>query len=233
VPLSLHAVQQLLGAPCARRDNHLIGGEGALGTPTLAGGADGDRVAAAGPRRDARDRRERVHDRARRFGQVQVVLDEGVLGVVSAAGHALAALEATVARRPRTAKVRVGCFDAGSCAEVNPDGGEVEAVGHAQIGGDLLHDLVGRRHRGVDRDAEHARRLVVVGVEFGLPVGDVRPLAVGEERIARGAIQRVGVDERATAHSCASEDHHVVEQVDALDSQQPERRRPEELLQIP
>jgi len=58
-------------------------------------------------------------------------------------------------------------------------------VTDAEVIGDLLDHLVGRRQAGVGLDAEHPLGLVVIGGQLGLPVGDVRPLLVAVERVER------------------------------------------------
>ena len=107
-----------------------------------------------------------------------------------------------------------------------------EGVADAHVVGDLLHDPVGVGERRVGDDAEHPLRLVVVRHQLGAPVGDVRPLRVVEERLRRH-VQRVGVVQRAAADARAGQDHHVAQQVDALDAVHAELRRPQELAQVP
>ena len=110
VALVLHPVQQLLGAEGRRGEDDVLGGDhagargrGALGLRVL----DVDVVAAVGARGDPGDGGQRQHLRAALLGEVEVVLDQGVLGVVAAARHALAAVEAGVAGRALTAEERV------------------------------------------------------------------------------------------------------------------------------
>jgi hypothetical protein len=64
------------------------------------------------------------------------------------------------------------------------------------------------------------------------PVGDVRPLLVGEERLRRH-VQRVGVVERTAADAGPGQDQHVAQRVDALDSIAAQLRRPQEFAEIP
>ena len=68
---------------------------------------------------------------------------------------------------------------------------------------------------GLVTTPEHPLGLGVERRQLGAPVGDVRPLRVGEER-GRRLVEGVGVVERAAADPGAGQDHHVLEQVDPL-----------------
>ncbi len=169
---------------------------------------------------DARDRGHRVDDRAARLGEVQVVLGQRVLGVVAAAGHALAAVPAGAARRAGTTEVRVRDLVAvglAGAAEEHADRGRVPRVADPHVVGDLLHHLVGRGHDRVVDDAEHPLRLVVVRRQLLAPVGDVAPLRVVVERCER-LVERVRVDQRAATDARTGEDQAVLEGVDPLDA---------------
>ena len=140
------------------------------------------------PRADARHRRHRVDPRPRRLGEVQVVLDQRVLRVVPAPGHALAAVQAPVARGPRAAEVRVGDLLARfspPAPKKTPTSAVAEGVADAHLLGDVAHHLVRGRDARVGRGAEHPRGLVVGQVELVGPVGDVAPLRVVVERPPR------------------------------------------------
>ena len=113
-----------------------------------------------------------------------------------------------------------------------PTGVGYERVADAHLVGDLLDDAIGVGERRVLDDAEHPLRLLVVRHQFGAPVGDVGPLLIGEERLGRH-IQRVGVVQRSATDAGAGQDHHVAQQVDALDAVHAQFRRPQELAQIP
>jgi hypothetical protein len=181
-------------------------------------------------------------DRARLLGEVEIVLVEGVLRAVPAAGHALAALGAGVAGGARAAEVGVGGLVAWgrlrlavgvpSVAEEDADRGEVEGVADTQLLRRRLQVDVGRGHRRVEPYAEHALRLVVVRLQLVLPVRDVTPLGVVEEGLRRD-VQSVGVVERAAADACAGQHHDVAEEVDALDAVAAELRGPEVVLDVP
>ena len=157
--------------------------------PLRLGVPRGHLVAAAVPRPDAGHRGHRVDHGAPRLREVEVVLGQRVLGVVPAAGHALAAVPARAASRSGAAEVRVGDLVAvglARSAEEDPDRGRVPGVAHAHVVGDLLHHLVGGGDDRVVDDAEHPLRLVVVRRQLVAPVGDVAPLRVVVER-ARAA----------------------------------------------
>ena len=85
---------------------------------------------------------------------------------------------------------------------------------------------------GLSRTPEHALGLVVVRLQLLLPVGDVRPLRVLEERLRR-YVEGVGVVERTAADARARQHHDVAQQMDALDAVQAERRGPEVVLDVP
>ncbi len=241
VPLVAHPVQQPLGAERGGREHHLLGGQRAGGRASAGLGLREPHayvVPAAllgGARRDPRDGRERQHRRAVLLGEVEVVLHQGVLGVVPAAGHALAAAEAGVAVRAGATEVGVG--DPGAlllagAAEEHPDRRRVERLPHAHVGGDLLHHVVGRRAERVLDHAEHPLGLVVERLELGAPVGDVPPLRVVVERRER-LVERVRVDQRAAADPGAGHDHAVLEGVDPLDAVAAGLGTEEVLLQVP
>ena len=233
VALVAHPVQEPLGAHRPRGDHDLVGREGAaaLADPCArALGVHGP--APAGERPHARDRGERVHLRAGLLGQVEVVLQEGVLRSVAAAGHALAALDAPAAVGARSAEERVGHPLAGAVAEEHAHRCRAERVAHAHLLGHGPHDLVGGSDGRVRDHAEHALRLVVERGQLVAPVGDAGPLRVGVERRQR-LVERVGVVERAAADSGAGQHHHVLDERDPLDAVAPELRRPEEGAEAP
>ena len=226
VALVLHLVQQSLGAQRRGGEHDLVGGEHpggrlasqlGLGVPHLDGVPASQVVGARG---DAGDRGQRQHPGAVLLGEVEVVLDQRVLGVVAAAGHALPAVAAGVAVGALAAEERVGDDVVGRLprpAEEDAHGRGVVGLAHAHLFGHLLHHVVaGRADRVVD-DAEHPLGLVVVRRQLGAPVGDVAPRRVvveGRQRL----VQRVGVDQRPAADSGAGQDQAVLERVDALDA---------------
>lgn len=239
----LHAVQQGLRAVRTGGEDDPAGLEGpALALAFLVRGERRDGVAALRVVRDRHDGRHRVDDRARLLGEVEVVLVEGVLRAVPAARHALAALGARLAGRPRPAEVRVVDLLSGArlrgpvgvlaVTEEDTDRCHVEGVAHAHPLGGCLEVDVRRGHGRVEPYAEHPLGLVVVRLQLLLPVGDVLPLRVLEERLRR-YVEGVGVVERAAAHACAREHHDVAEEVDALDAVHAESRRPEVVLEVP
>ncbi len=239
----LHAVQQGLGAVGAGGDDDAAGGEGAAGALLLpVGGERGHREAAPGVLGDRHDGGHGVHDRAGLLGEVEVVLVEGVLRAAPAAGHALAALVAGRAVGARAAEVRVGyaltrlglrrAVGVLAVAEEDADGCHVEGVADPHPLGGGLQVHVGRGHGRVEADAQHALGLVVVGRQLVLPVGDVPPLGVLEEGLGR-YVEGVGVVEGAAADARACQDHDIPEQMDALDAEHAELRRPQVVLQVP
>ena len=227
-----HAVQQLLGADRTSGQDDLAGDDRVPPLAYPGVGAHGcDVVTAVGSRSDRRHRRQRADLGTTDFGEVQVVLEERVLRPVPAAGHALAALGAADPARSGATEVGVGGLDS-RFAEVDADRRGDERPAGAHLLGDGPHHLVGRSRRRVYHDAEHAPGLVVVGCQLLTPVGDVAPLGVGIEG-RHGFVERVGVDERPAPDAGPGQDHHVAQQRDPLDAEQPEPRGPEERAHPP
>ena len=167
--------------------------------------------------------------------EVEVVLHQGVLGVVAAAGHALAAVAAGAAVGPGAAEVRVGHRVArllARPAEEDAHGGVPEGVTDPHLDRDLLHHLVGRGVHGVLDDAEHPLGLVVVRRQLGLPVGDVGPRRVAVEVLER-LVEGVGVDQGAAADARAGQDQAVLDHVDALDAVAPDIGCEQPAAQVP
>src|SRR6195952_2144827 len=112
-----------------------------------------------------------------RFRQAEVVLEQGVLGAVAAAGHARTALDAPGAGGARATEIRIGHrlarFLLAVLTEEDADRSRDEGVADAHVVGHLLEDAVGVGERRVRDDAEHAGGLVVMGHQLGTPVGDV------------------------------------------------------------
>ncbi len=192
-------------------------------------GVDG--VTAVVERADAGDRRQRMDHRSGLLRQVQVVLQQGVLGAVAAAGHALAALDAPSTGWPDAPEVGVVHLHPG-LAEEHTDWGGPEGVADTHLFGDLTHDLVGRCEAGVGDDPQHPLGLVVERGQLGPPIRDVSPLRVvveGAERL----VERVGVVEGPAADPGAGQHHHVLDDGDALDAEAPQPRGPEEGPDLP
>ena len=240
VALALELVEELLRAEGRSREDDLIGRERAHGCPPRhlrLRPARLDGVAALSARSHPRDGGQRVHDGAVGLSKVEVVLHQRVLRVVPAPRHALTAPDARGTLRAGAPEVGVGMLAATlvgpvvDVAEEHPDRSGVEGVRNPHLLCDLLHHLVRWRvPRRLDH-AQHPLRLVVVGLELGLPVGDVRPGRVAVERVER-LVERVGVDQRAAADPGTSQDHAVLDHVDALDAVHPQRRGEEELLRV-
>ena len=174
--------------------------------------------------------------RPSRFREAEVILQQGVLGAVAAAGHAGSAFQTTGPGRTGTAEVWVGHRLAGCLGSVrteeHPDRGRHERVAATHLVGDFLDHAVSVSERRVLDHTEHPLRLLVMRHQLGAPIGDVRPLQVVEERIRR-YIKRVGVVQRSTADAGTGQDHAVLQQVDALDAVAAQLGRPQKLAQVP
>ena len=218
-------MQQLLGTERSGGEHHPVGAEDGPAASPGCGGLDAE--AAAGPGHDGGHGGHRPHRCPRLLGQVQVVLQQRVLGAVATPGHALAAVDAAGAIRADPAKVGV-LLGHSRRAQVDPHRRRSERVAHPHPGCDVGHHAIGRGRPVVAGDPQHAGRLVVERGELTFPVGDVRPLRVVVERIL-GRVQRVGVVQRTSADAGPGEHHDVAQQRDPLHAEAPQRRRPEEL----
>ncbi len=165
------------------------------------------------------------------FGQVEVVVVEGVLGAVAAAEHAPSAADATRARGPLAAEVGVGHGDARG-AEVDRHLRRPVAFGPSVLPGEVCEDLVGGGGEGDGGNAEHGPHPGVVGGEFGLPVREVGPRSLAEEG-PLGDRVGAGVAEGAAAVPGARKDRDVPEEGHAEDPPGTQARRPEVAAQIP
>ena len=166
------------------------------------------------------------------LGQVEVVLDERVLGAEPAAGHALAALGAVrrvAGRRRRSTGRRPRCSR--RLAEEDADRG---AGGRCRPRPcprrPACIDLVGRRSSsGSGRRRASAWPGRSTGASSARQSVMSRPLRVVEERLRR-LVQGVGVVQRAAADARAGQDQtHGLrrQQVDALDAVAAQLRRPQ------
>ena len=147
-----------------------------------------------GARHDAQPghRAQRLDVHPEPLGQGEVVLHEGVLGADPAADHAVAALGAARAARAGAAEVRVARRSRRAAPKKTPTGvlrkvsptPRSSAVRRMRSSTSPSHGLVVA--------PEHPLGGVVVRGELGLPVGDVGPLRVLEERppAARRACSR-------------------------------------------
>ena len=236
-------MQQALRAEGARGEDHLIRLDGAPPTPQPGAGPLGvDEVAARGGRTHRGDRRQWMDGGTSLLGEIEVVLHQRVLRSMPAAGHAASTVEATGPLGAGTTEVGIGCGTPG-LGEVDPYRRGVEGVPDAHPIGDRPHRPVGRRVDRVRRDAQHALGLVVVRSQLGAPVGDIPPLRILEEG-RQWFVEGVGVDQAPPAHPGAGQHEHptglplaattgTAEQVDPLDAEAAESRRPEEAAQPP
>ena len=164
--------------------------------------------------------------------EVEIVRRDLVLGVVAATDLAVAAGDATGAPRSDPAEVRIFRLDTRS-TEVDTYRGLVERFPFAHFDRDLLQVPIDvGRHVRVANDAEHPPCLVVTRRQLVGPVGDAGPSGRVEELLRRD-IQRVAVDMRAAAHTCAAQDEHIVQVLDPLDAAQLCSGEPQVVLQIP
>ncbi len=247
-PAVLHTVQQALRAVGAGRDDHAPGRERtALALLLVVGRQRADGEATAGVLGERDDGGHRVDDGSRPLGEVEVVLVEGVLGAVAAARHALTALGTRLAGGARATEVRVRDLFSGrrlrgfgslladgvpAVPEEDPDRRHVEGVADAHGLRGRLQMHIGRRHRGVEPYAQHPLGLVVVRLQLLLPVRDVLPLRVVEERLGR-YVEGVGVVQRTAADPGTRQDHDIPQQVDALDAVEAEGGGPQIALEVP
>ena len=233
IALFLHPVQQSLGVVGAGREDHLSGAEGPTTTARQHPGAFGVHVVAtADPGPHPRHCGQRMHIRARRLRQTEVVLGQRVLGIVATARHALAALDTAGALRTGSAEERVGGRDAVTLAEEDPDRRHPEGVPDSHLVRHSLHHFVGGCHGGVLHHAEHPGGLVVVGSQFLGPVGDVTPGPVLEELLG-GHVQSVRIVQGPAPHARTRQHNDVLEDMDPLQTGEPEPGRPEVLVQSP
>ena len=168
---------------------------------------------------------------AQLLGEPEVVLDQGVLGVVPAADHAAAAADTAASPRPLAAEERVVHLDAG-LAEEGADSRRLEGVPDSDLLAVLAQQVVRRALVRVGRHPQHALGGVVVGAELGLPVGQLAPLGVAEEGRA-GPVERVGVAEAASPDPGAGDDEEVLEGGHPEDAAQPELGHPEVAAEVP
>jgi hypothetical protein len=170
------------------------------------------------------------HMGAELLGEVEVVLDERVLGPVRAAHHAATAQAAAGSVGPRSAEERVRDGLSG-LAEEHADGRLLVAVGHAELLAELAQEQIGGVIVRVLNDAEHPLGLGVVRRERGLPVLEARPLAILEERLRRH-VQGVREAEAPAADTAAGHHRDMPERGETEDALHPEHRLPEVALQI-
>ena len=195
--LVTHLEKQVLRAPGAGGHDQVRGGERAPVPAQPAAGTHGTNFPqAVGPLLESLHGRHRNNLCASRFRETEIVLQQRVLGAVAAARHAATAFQAAGPRRSDTTEIRVGHGLARRLGAVgteeHPNGSRHPGVPATHLVGDLFDDAVRVGEGRVQYHAQHPLRLVVMWCQFAAPVGDMRPLLVGEERL-RGHIQCVGV----------------------------------------
>src|SRR5262245_29527986 len=169
--------------------------------------------------------------RAGLLSEVQIILGEGVLGVVPAAGHAGPALQAPGPARARATEIGIVGL-AARLAEVHPDRREPERPADLHVLRHRPHELVCRGDGRILYDTEHALGLFIERCQLGPPVGDPAPLRIGVE-VGQRLVQRVRVHQRPATDARPGQDHHVAQQVDSLDTATPKPRRPQEPAHVP
>ncbi len=173
--------------------------------------------------------REDLHSEP--FGEVEIVLDQCVLRAVSTAHHARTAAHTPGARRAAAAEVGIGHGLPG-LAQEHAHAGLGVRVANPDLRRILLEQQVGGGVLVVGRDAEHSLGLVVMRGELALPVRELRPLAILEERPA-AAVERIRVPERTAADPAAGGDEHVLEHRQAQDALQSQLRHPVVAPELP
>ena len=114
-------MKQVLGDECRGGEDHLIGAPGPVLFADPPSGVHGfDLVTAVGQFANVDDACHRVDLCARLFGEVQVILFKGVLGMVRASADAMRAEDAAGAVWSDAAEVRVGHRLAGLAEKIHP-----------------------------------------------------------------------------------------------------------------
>ncbi|MGD8456025.1 MAG: hypothetical protein PVF83_06555 [Anaerolineales bacterium] len=168
------------------------------------------------------------------LGEIQVVLQEGVLGVVAAPDHAAPAEVAGVARRAFAVEigVRVFLLLRPRLAEENAHVGRAESVPTAHLLGHLPDGLIAGVEPGVLGDPQHTLGSVVVWAQGGLPIGQVFP-GGGFEELLVGFDQDVAVGEAAAAHACPTVNERAAQEIHFEDAETAQGRAPQVFPQVP
>ena len=165
------------------------------------------------------------------LGQVEIVLVQGVLGVVPAPDHASTAFDTPGPGRAFTAEVGIGFFNPFH-AKMHGNRSQGEALGDPEM---ICNRAKHAVRSGFGRDAlhpQHASCLVEVGSKFGLPVGDVAPLRITQGDPVR-FVADIAPHQRAAADPGTGQSEGVIEQTQPLNAPHPEFRKPEELAEVP
>ena len=236
--LRLEPVEQPLGAEGRRGEDDLVGGErpgGRAARQLRLGPAGRDLVAAAGAGAYVGHRGERVHDGTVLLGEVEVVLHQGVLGVVPAPGHAGAAVDAGGALGSGAAEVRVGHLLALGLVRVRRRRPRRASGGTCRPRPSPRRPSSSPRRRASSwvLDARPASAWPGRSRARSSDFQSVMCAHGGSlvERV-QGLVERVGVDQRAATDAGAGEDEAVVDEVDALDAVEPQLGLEDEALHV-
>ena len=150
---------------------------------------------------------------------------------MTAADHALAAADAAGAGRTLPVEIRIGVLNAG-VTEIDAHACVTIRFLDSQPRGELAQKDVAVGVKRHISHAEHPLCSVVVRGEIGLPVGQVTPPRVLEERVA-GAIERVRITEAAATDARARHNQDVREQRHPHDPAQAESRREKVAPRVP
>jgi len=173
----------------------------------------------------------RVDPRADPLGQIEVVLVQGVLGVIAAADHAPAAEIAP--RTCRALSAEVGVWNRHvRLAEEHRHCCRPEAVSPPCIPCKLLERAVSGFKAGIGRRTQCFERGLVVSFELMLPIRETCPTP-GAEELFRRDLQGVCVYQGTSAHPDAGEHREVPEQGDAEEPEETEHRHPEPFSEVP
>ena len=238
IALLLHGKQQFLGAKAAGGHNHMGGGVVLLRLPER---LNGDAPAAAAVLRGAQrcnagNAALRQHLRALPFGQIEIVVIEGVFGTITTAHHAAAASGAGLARRAVAIKVgvavvrRMGVLVVG--AEIHAHTGGVKAVADTGCAGQPLQGVVGIGQNGVGGNAEHGFGALIMGGHDVAPRTQTRPSAVLPHAGIRHQ-QGIGISDGAAAHGVAVQHQHVFKQAQGEKTTAGQRRQPQKTAHVP
>ena len=173
MPIGLLPVQQILGSPGTGGENDALSAKLllALSYPT-ATALSVNNPGAISLRMQTGNGSAVKDLRTKLLRQVEVVLNQGVLSIVTATSHALTTFRTSSTVRANPPEVRIGnclprrTLTTGLGAKEHTHRSRAESMAHTHIFGYLTHDDVGRRVGWVGDHPEHARCIVIVRSEF-------------------------------------------------------------------